>query len=157
MSWTKEDKSKGNQRRLVRQIRKRRVEKREALGRDSTLGYIISLQEIDLSWLIDENHFIVPCIILYSRYKIDLDALTNTRANGFAFINTIYTIDIAKFLNIKATWLEKPITIKGFDGKYRKAIIYILILYLSLDRQQQTNISFCILDLGNHNIILGLK
>ena len=135
LSWTKEDKSKGNQRRLVRWIKKKRVGKREALGRDSTLGYIISLQEIDLSWLIDRNHFIVPCTILCSRYRIDLDALANTRANGFAFINTTCAIDIAKFLNIKATWLKKSITIKGFNRKHRKAIIYILILHLSLDRQ----------------------
>ena len=85
--------------------------------------------------MIDGNHFIVPCTILCSRYGIDLDALANTRANGFAFINTTCAIDIAKFLNIKATWLEKPITMKGFDGKHGKAIIYILILYLSLDRQ----------------------
>ena len=135
LSWTKEDRPKGNQRRLVKQIKKRRVRKREALGRDSALGYIISLQEINLSWLIDRNYFIVSCTILYSRYRIDLDTLANTRANRFAFINTIYTINIAKFLNIKATWLEKPITMKGFDGKHGKAIIYILILHLSLDRQ----------------------
>ena len=85
--------------------------------------------------MIDGNHFIVPCTILCSRYKIDLDTLANTRANGFAFINTICAIDIAKFLNIKATWLEKSITIKGFDRKHGKVVIYILILYLSLDRQ----------------------
>ena len=107
--------------------------------------------------MIDRNHFIVPCTILYSRYRIDLDTLANTRANRFAFINTTCAINIAKFLNIKATWLKKSITMKGFNRKHGKAIIHILILYLSLDRQQQTNIPFCILDLGNHNIILGLK
>ena len=107
--------------------------------------------------MIGRNHFIVPCTILYSKYRIDLDTLVNTRANRFAFINTTYTINIAKFLNIKATWLEKSITIKDFNRKHEKAITYIFILHLSLDRQQQTNILFYILDLGNYNIILGLK
>ena len=85
--------------------------------------------------MIDRNYFIVPYTILCSRYRIDLDTLANTRANGFAFINTICAIDIAKFLNIKATQLEKPITIKGFNRKHGKAVTHILILYLSLDRQ----------------------
>jgi hypothetical protein len=38
-----------------------------------------------------------------SGYKIDLYALADIGANGFAFIDTVYAINIAKFLNIKAT------------------------------------------------------
>jgi hypothetical protein len=103
------------------------------------------------------KYFTILYTILYNRYRIDLYALANTRANGFAFIDTTYAIDIAKFLNIKATRLKEPIVVKGFDGKCGYAITYILTLHLSIDRRQQTNIPFCILDLGNHNIILGLK
>ena len=84
--------------------------------------------------MISRNYFIVPCTILCSRYGIDIDTLANTRANRFVFINTICTINVAKFLNIKATWLKKPIIIKDFDGKHRKAIIHILILHLSFNR-----------------------
>src|SRR5204862_72202 len=57
----------------------------------------------------------------------------------------------------QSTPVEKPITVKGFDGRGGKAVTHILILHLSLDGCQQTNIPFCILDLGNHDIILGLK
>ena len=85
--------------------------------------------------MISGNYFIVPCTILCSRYRIDLDTLVDTRANGFAFIDIAYTIDIAKFLNIKATRLEKPITMKGFNGKRGKAVTHILILHLSLNKQ----------------------
>jgi transposase InsO family protein len=103
------------------------------------------------------NHFTVPCTISHCGYGIDLDALADTGANGFAFIDTACAIDVAKFLNIKATRLEKPIAIKGFDGRSGKAVTHILILHLSLDGRRQTDIPFCILDLGNHDVILGLK
>src|SRR5436190_14128111 len=103
------------------------------------------------------NHFTVPCTISYNGFRVDSYALADTGANGFAFIDTACAIDVAKFLDIKMTRLEKPITVKGFDGKHGKAVTHILILHLSIDGCRQTNIPFCILDLGNHDIILGLK
>jgi len=36
-------------------------------------------------------------------------------------------------------------------------VTYYLTLHLSINGRRQTNIPFCILDLGNHDIILGLK
>jgi hypothetical protein len=84
--------------------------------------------------LIGGKHFTVPCTILYNGFGIDLYALANTRANGFAFINTAYTINTAKFLNIKATQLEEPIVVKGFDSKQGYVVTYILSLHLSIDR-----------------------
>jgi len=48
-------------------------------------------------------------IVSQNGYGVNLTALINTRANGFTFINTAYIIDVAKFLNVKATLLEKPV------------------------------------------------
>src|SRR5208282_4967836 len=112
---------------------------------------------IDLSQLMGGKHFTIPCTISHNGYGIDLHALADTGANGFAFIDTACAIDVAKFLNIKATRLEEPIAVKGFDGKRGHAVSHILTLHLSIDGRRQTNIPFCILDLGNHDIILGLK
>jgi Retroviral aspartyl protease len=103
------------------------------------------------------KHFTIPCTISHDGYGIDLHALADTRANGFAFINTACAIDTAKFLNIKKTQLEEPIAVKGFDGKQGHSVTYILTLHLSIDGHRQSNIPFCILDLGNYNIILRLK
>jgi hypothetical protein len=72
-------------------------------------------------------------------------------------MDTAYAINTAKFLNIKATQLEEPIVVKGFNSKRGHAVTYILFLHLSINRRWQTDIPFCILDLGNHDIILGLK
>jgi hypothetical protein len=79
------------------------------------------------------KHFTIPCTISHNGYRIDLYALANTRANGFAFIDTICAIDIAKFLNIKATRLKEPIVVKGFNGKRGYIVTYILTLHLSID------------------------
>jgi Retroviral aspartyl protease len=103
------------------------------------------------------RHFTILCTISHNGYGIDLHALADTRANGFAFIDTACAIDTAKFLNIKATELKEPIAVKGFDGKQGYAVTHFLTLHLSIDGQRQTNIPFCILDLGNYDIILGLK
>jgi hypothetical protein len=40
-------------------------------------------------------------IVSKNRYRVPLTALINSRANGFAFINMAYTINIAKFFNLK--------------------------------------------------------
>jgi predicted aspartyl protease len=103
------------------------------------------------------KHFTIPCTISHNGYRVDLHALADTGANGFAFIDTACAIDTAKFLDIKATRLKEPISVKGFDGKQGHAVTHILTLHLSIDGRRQTNIPFCILDLGNHDIILGLK
>ena len=49
------------------------------------------------------KYFIVPYTVSWNRYGVNITALINTGANGFAFINTAYVNDIAKFLNITAT------------------------------------------------------
>jgi hypothetical protein len=81
------------------------------------------------------KHFTIPCTISHNRYKVDLHALADTRANGFAFIDTACAIDIAKFLDIKATRLKEPISVKGFDSKQGHAVTYYLTLHLFINRR----------------------
>jgi len=116
-------------RRNVQQVGKRRT-----LGKDSPLGYPINLKEIDLSQLIGGKHFTVPCTVSQNGYRVNSTALINTGVNGFAFINTAYIINVAKFLNIKATLLEKPVQVKGYNGQASKPVTHILKLHISLNR-----------------------
>ena len=55
------------------------------------------------------KYFIVLYIVSWNGYGVNITAFINTKVNGFTFINTAYIINITKFLNIKATWLEKPV------------------------------------------------
>jgi hypothetical protein len=41
-------------------------------------------------------------IITYNKYTVKLNVLINFKANSFVFINILYTINIIKFLNVKA-------------------------------------------------------
>ena len=72
-------------------------------------------------------------------------------------MNTACAIDITKFFNLKTQPLIRPITARGFDGRQGKPVTHFLTLHLSLDGQRQEDIPFLILDLGNHDVILGLK
>ena len=51
------------------------------------------------------------------------------------FINTVYVINVAKFLNIKATQLKEPIAVKGFNSKQGHTVSYILTLHLSINKR----------------------
>jgi transposase InsO family protein len=103
------------------------------------------------------RHFTLPCTVSKNGFCVPLTALADSGANGFTFINTACAIDIAKFFNLKAQPLVRPIHTKGFDGRPGKPVTHILTLHLSLDGQRQENIPFLILDLGTHDLILGLK
>ena len=62
-----------------------------------------------------------------------------------------------KFLNVTATTLTTPYTVKGYDGRPRKPISQILTLHLKVDGRRQKSISMLILDLESYDIILGRK
>ena len=103
------------------------------------------------------KHFTVPCILSYNGYGINSNTLVDTGANGFSFIDTSFAIDAMKFLNIKPQPLVRPIPIKGYDGKHKSSASHFLVVHLTVDGRRQENIPFIILDLGQHDVILGLK
>ena len=46
---------------------------------------------------------------------------------------------------------------KGFDGQPGRPATHAIILNLSIDGHQQQKIPMLVLDLGNHDLILGRK
>jgi predicted aspartyl protease len=103
------------------------------------------------------KHFTVLCIVSRNGYRVNTTALIDTGANGFAFINTAYTNNVAKFLNAEATQLERPVQVKGYNGQAGQPVTHVLKLHICLNGRRQFGIPFCILDLGSHDIILGRK
>jgi hypothetical protein len=69
---------------------------------------------------------IIPYTIAHNKYIVKLNALADSEANGFVFINTLYIINIAKFLNVKAQRLSRLINVKGYDEKAESTITHIL-------------------------------
>ena len=76
--------------------------------------------------LMGGQHLTIPCTLSNNEYSIKLNALADSEANGFIFINTQYTIDIAKFLNIKAQQLLYEVTVKEYNSKTGNTISYYL-------------------------------
>ena len=75
-------------------------------------------------------------ILSSNGYTIKLKTLANTRANSFAFINTLYIIDIAKFLGVKAQCLPFSTRINGYNGKGSYTITHFIRLYFTIDRRR---------------------
>ena len=75
-------------------------------------------------------------IIAHNRYTVKLNVLTDFKANGFVFINTFYTNNIVKFLNVKAQRFSRLINVKGYNRKAGSVITHILRLYLIIDGQR---------------------
>lgn len=103
------------------------------------------------------RHFTVPCTLSRNGYGVRSSALVDTGANGFAFINRSFATELSKFLNIQPTRIPKSLSIQGYDGKKATTVSHALIIHLTIDKRRQTNIPFYILDLGSHDIILGLR
>ena len=56
---------------------------------------------------------------------------------------------------MKAQWLLKSLTVKEYNRQNGNPITHILCLHLKFNDQRQYNLSLLILDLGNHDLILG--
>ena len=118
----------------------------------------ISLYEIDLSQLIGGETFTVQCSLAYNGTYIDyISALPDSRANGFVFLDTSCAKEVMKFLGYDAIRLDRPILAKGYNGVCSKPITHYLSIDLVVDGRRLVEIPFLILDLGNHDMILGAK
>jgi len=78
---------------------------------------MINLSKINLSRLIGGRYFTILYTVSKNRYRVLLTTLIDSGVNGFAFINTVYVINIAKFFNLKTQSLVQPIIAKGFNRR----------------------------------------
>lgn len=100
-------------------------------------------------------HLTVPCTLTNNGCAISIKTLIDSGANGFAFMSPLLATDLMDRFQIKPTRLQHPIIVKGYDGQVRKKITRILRIHLTIDGRRQYNLPFLLLDLGNHEIILG--
>src|SRR5271156_3763083 len=100
---------------------KGRVGKRATLKEDSSLeSKGIDISDVDLSQLIGGKSLTIPCILSCNGYRVKTTALADSRANAFALLNAECTQKISKFLNTPFEKLERPIPVKGYDGRTGK-------------------------------------
>ena len=69
------------------------------------------------------KHLTVSCTLAKNGYGVISQALVDSGANGFVFIDTCCAVDIAKFLGLKTQRLPRAVPVKGYDGKGGQPIV----------------------------------
>jgi len=86
--------------------------------------------EVDLSRLLGGKGFTTLYTLYRNRCRVNTAALTNTRTNAFALLNTKCARKIFKFLNTLLETLKRPVPIRGYNRQAGKPITLILQTYL---------------------------
>jgi hypothetical protein len=86
--------------------------------------------------LLKGDSFTFLYTISSNRLRIKTRILINTRANGYAFINTEFTALATRFLNTKPQRLLTLCNIQGFDSKIAQLITDYIKLTLLINRRQ---------------------
>jgi predicted aspartyl protease len=107
--------------------------------------------------LIGGTHLTVSCTLSNNGYGVVTRALIDSGANGFVFVDTRYTVDVARFLGLKTRRLPRSVPVKGYNGTQGQPITHYMRLHLAVDKRRQYNIPLLVLDLGSHDMILGRK
>jgi transposase InsO family protein/predicted aspartyl protease len=102
-------------------------------------------------------HLVTPCTLATNGYSVTTNALIDSGANGFVFIDTLCAADIANYLGLKTQRLPHTISVKGYNGQAGSPITHYLRLHMTIDGRRQYNTPLLILDLGSHDMILGRK
>lgn len=113
--------------------------------------------EIDLSKLLGGQGFNVNSLVAKNGLGFPMHTLADTGANGLLFIDTQRATELATFLNIHTERLTTPAKTKGFNGKPGSPITHAISLHLTVGGRRFLNQPFLILDLGQHDVIIGRR
>ena len=102
------------------------------------------------------DSFTFPCTISSNRLGIKTRTLINTRANGYAFINTEFATLATRFLNTKTQQLLILCNIRGFNSKIAQLITDYIKLILLINRRQ-IKVLILVIRLRGQDMILGRK
>jgi len=111
---------------------------------------------IDVCKLMGGVVFTVSCSLSLNGNMITkIFALSDTGVLGFSFINSHCASTVAEFTGAPLRKPKKYIIIKGYNGRTGKSVTHYLECNLTFDNSKLLRILFPVLDLGNHNLILG--
>jgi hypothetical protein len=79
----------------------------------------------------------ITCKLSKNGHGVTSKALVDSGANGFVFINTLFAVDLAKYLGLKAQPLPRTIKVKGYDGGSHNYASHYLRLHLTIDGRRQ--------------------
>jgi len=106
--------------------------------------------------LLRGDSFTFPCTISSNRLRIKTRTLINTRANGYAFINTKFAALATRFLDTKTQRLLILCNIRGFNSKIAQLITNYMELTLLINGRQ-IKVLILVIQLRGQDMILGRK
>ena len=107
--------------------------------------------------LLGGTQFLVSCNLSINGIGISLQALADTGANGYLFINQTLASHLVRSLGIQYQSLPKPLRVAGYDGKASDTFNRFLRLHMTIDGRRIYNVPFIVLPLGKHDCIIGVK
>ena len=113
--------------------------------------------EIDLSKLLGGQGFHVDSQLAYNGLSFPITTLADTGANGYLFIDMKKAIELACFYNIPTEPLRQPTKTRGFSGSAEPQITHAIKLHLIVGGRRLLNQPFLILNLGQHEAIIGRR
>ena len=99
--------------------------------------------------------FRVPCNLIRNGISLQISTLPDSGAHRVAFLNTKIAIRAGQLLGVNPLPLASPIFPKGYNGVAGNSITHYMIFDIEIDGYQLAKIPFLILDIGNHDAILG--
>lgn len=86
-----------------------------------------------------------------------MTSLADTGTNGSLFLDRQRTVELVRFYDMRIQRLEVPAETKGFDGRRGPSITHAMKLHLIVDGRRFHNQTFLLIDLGQHDLIIGCR
>ena len=116
---------------------------------------MLDLQQIDLGSLMAGNSFTLACTLYKDGIAIQAEALGDTGASGFVFLDSKFALDLCHTFNLKPKRLPQTIYPKGFNGKKGSPITQYLSFNIEIDGRRIYDLPMLIVELGSHDLIIG--
>lgn len=113
------------------------------------------MRYLDLTQLMGGEHMTSPCMLAKNGLFFRTQALIDSGANGFAFIDASFLNHISSFLKPVLKRLKSPLQVKGYNGVKGREITHYTLLNLTVDGRTQSFTPFLVTHLGTRTLILG--
>ena len=101
-----------------------------------------------------KRSLVISCTLSFNDNRHRLEALIDTDATDYAFINKEIAQLVCNMLNMKLVFLLKSKSLTEFDDRHASSIIHVIYFKLTINLHFELTASLLIIDLNNHPIIL---
>jgi hypothetical protein len=117
---------------------------------------VFNLHEVDLGSLMGGDSLTIACTLRKDAMQTtEIQALCDTGASGYVFLNTRLALDLCRFFGLKLQQLPHPIYPKGYDGKKGSPITQYLTFIIEIDSRRIYDLPMLVIGLDSHDMIIG--